>query len=60
MNALKGYKTVTIMALGLIYSLLAGTGFMVPESEQAAISAGVISIVGILLRFVTDSKVGES
>ena len=57
---MKGYKTVVIMALGLIYSLLAGTGFIIPESEQAAISTGIVSIVGIILRFVTDTKVGES
>ena len=57
---MKGYKTVVIMALGLIYSLLAGTGFIIPESEQAAISTGIVSIIGIILRFVTDSKIGES
>ena len=57
---MKGYKTVVIMALGLIYSLLAGSGFIIPESEQAAISTGIVSIVGIILRFVTDTKVGES
>jgi len=56
----KGYKTVVIMAMGLIYSLLAGSGFIIPESEQAAISTGIVSIVGIILRFVTDTKVGES
>ena len=56
---MKGYKTVVIMALGLIYSLLAGSGFIIPESEQAAISTGIVSIIGIILRFVTDSKVGE-
>ena len=57
---MKGYKTVVIMAMGLIYSLLAGTGFIIPESEQAAISTGIVSIIGIILRFVTDSKIGES
>jgi len=56
---MKGYKTVVIMAMGLIYSLLAGSGFIIPESEQAAISTGIVSIIGIILRFVTDSKVGE-
>ena len=57
---MKGYKTVVIMAMGLIYSLLAGSGFIIPESEQAAISTGIVSIIGIILRFVTDSKIGES
>ena len=57
---MKGYKTVVIMAMGLIYSLLAASGFIIPESEQAAISTGIVSIVGIILRFVTDTKVGES
>ena len=57
---LKGYRTIIIMFMGLLYSLLAATGFMITESEQAAISTGVVSIVGLLLRFMTDSKVGES
>lgn len=57
---MKGYKTVVIMAMGLVYSLLAGSGFIIPESEQAAISTGIVSIIGIVLRFVTDSKIGES
>jgi len=57
---MKGYRTIIIMFMGLLYSLLAATGFMIPESEQAAISTGVVSIVGLLLRFMTDSKVGES
>ena len=57
---MKGYRSIVIMALGLIYSLLAGSGFIIPESEQAAISTGIVSIVGIILRFVTDTKVGQS
>ena len=57
---MKGYRSIVIMAMGLIYSLLAGTGFIIPESEQAAISTGIVSIVGIILRFVTDTKVGQS
>jgi len=57
---IKGYRTVVVMALGLVYSLLAGTGFVIPEDEQAAISTGIVSVIGLVLRFMTDSKVGES
>lgn len=56
---MKGYRTVIVMGLGLAYSVLAGLGFVIPENEQAAISTGIVSIVGIALRFMTDSKVGE-
>jgi len=57
---MKGYKTIVVMGMGLLYALLAGTGVIIPESEQAALSAGAVSLAGIILRFFTDTKVGES
>jgi len=56
---MKGYRTCVVMALGLLYSVAAGIGFVIPEDEQAAISTGIVSIIGLVLRFMTDTKVGE-
>lgn len=56
---MKGYKTVIIASLGLIFSVLQSQGFIVPEADQAAIQTGLASITALVLRFMTDSKVGE-
>lgn len=59
MNQLKGYRTLTVMALGLIYAALAQWGIVVPENDQAAIATGIVSLLGFVLRFYTDTGVGS-
>jgi hypothetical protein len=59
MNAFKGYRTIIAMVLGIIFSVLSANGWMVPESEQAAIQAGIISLVGLVLRLVTTGPIGK-
>jgi len=55
---MKGYRTIVLMACGLGYSVLAHFGIVVPESDQAAISTAIVSVVGIVMRFRTDTPVG--
>lgn len=56
---MKGYRTIVVMALGLLYSVLAATGFVIPQDEQTAISTGIVSMIGLILRFMTDTPVGD-
>jgi hypothetical protein len=55
---MKGYRTVIVMGLGLIYSVAAGLGVVIPQDDQSAITTGVVALAGLVLRFMTDSKVG--
>lgn len=56
---MKGYRTIIVMTMGLIFSILASQGWVVPESDQAAIQTGVVSLIGLVLRFVTTGPVGN-
>ena len=55
---MKGYRTIIVMLLGLVFSLMQAYGIGVPESDQAAITGGVIAIIGIVLRICTKGPVG--
>jgi len=57
---MKGYKTIIASALGLIFALMQSQGFIVAEADQAAIQTGLVSLTMLVLRFMTDTKVGES
>jgi len=59
MNFAKGYKTVVIGVSGLIFSFLQAQGMIIAQDEQAAIQTGLASLVAIILRFMTDTKVGN-
>jgi hypothetical protein len=56
---LKGYRTIIVMGLGLIYSVAAGLGVVIPTDEQSAITTGILAAVGLVLRLLTDGKVGQ-
>jgi hypothetical protein len=55
---MKGYRTIIVMGLGLIYSIAAGLGVVIPQDDQSAITTGVVALAGLVLRFMTDSRVG--
>jgi hypothetical protein len=56
---LKGYRTIIVMGLGLIYSVAAGLGVVIPTDEQSAITTGILAAVGLVLRLMTDGRVGQ-
>lgn len=56
---MKGYRTIIVMLLGMLFSLMAANGWVVPESDQAAIQSGILSIVGLILRVMTTGPVGS-
>jgi hypothetical protein len=55
---MKGYRTIIVMLLGLVFSVLQAYGIGVPESDQAAITGGMIAIVAIVMRICTKGPVG--
>jgi hypothetical protein len=57
---MKGYRTIIVNALALIFSLLAGYGFEVSAENQGQISTGILAIVNIALRFMTTTPAGKS
>lgn len=56
---MKGYRTIIVMGLGLVYSVAAGLGVVIPADEQSAITTGILAAVGLVLRLMTDGKVGQ-
>ncbi len=56
---LKGYRTIIVMGLGLVYSVAAGLGVVITTEEQAVISTGILALAGLVLRFISDGKVGQ-
>jgi len=57
---MKGYRTLILNALALIYFTLPLIGIEVPAAEQQEINAGVLAIANVLMRFITTSKVGAA
>lgn len=57
---LKGYRTIIVNVLAIVYVVLASSGVDIPAPEQETISAGIIAIANVVMRFITDTKVGES
>lgn len=59
-NPMKGYRTLILTALALVWVILAQVGIDVPADDQASIGAGVIALVSLVLRLVTTTPVGQS
>ena len=59
MDKLKGYRTLIINVVALIASILAMAGFDITPEAQGQITTGILAVVNIVLRFITDTKVGE-
>lgn len=55
---LKGYRTIIANVVALGVAIAASSGFVIPESEQTALVAGIVAILNIGLRFITDTPVG--
>lgn len=60
MNKIKGFRTMTVNILALIYLALPLLGIDVPVPEQEAITAGVLALVNIGLRTITTTPMGEA
>ncbi len=60
MNRFKGWRTITANAVALLVAFGALTGVVIPESDQAALIAGIVAVVNIVLRFKTDTAVGKA
>lgn len=56
MVKLKGYRTILTNALALAVAC----GLVITGEEQSAIVAGVVAVVNIYLRFITDTPLGQS
>lgn len=54
---LKGWRTLIIAALGLLWAALDSVGFPVPLAEQEAIATGILSIAMIIVRVFTTGPV---
>lgn len=54
---MKGYRTIVLNFLALIFSLAAGYGFEISAEDQGAVSTGVLALINIILRFYTDTRV---
>lgn len=57
---LKGYRTIILNGLAVIYLVLPMIGIDVPLPEQESITAGVLAIMNLGLRKVTTTPVGEA
>ena len=55
---MEGYKTIIFMLIGLLSSIGAQFGIIIPENEQSALMAGIIAIGGLILRLMTKTPVG--
>lgn len=53
---MKGFKTIAVNILGLIYLILSGTGVVPPVVDVETIAAG-LGVSNVLLRFITSSAV---
>lgn len=60
MNRFKGYKTLVANSVALLVAFGALTGVVIPESDQTALTAGILAAVNIALRFFTTTPVGEA
>lgn len=59
MNNLEGYRTIIVMAIGLLAGILAQFGIVITMEEQAAWVLVVMSAIGIVMRLVTTKPVGS-
>lgn len=55
----KGYRTLIVNIVALLSSLLVMAGVDIPLETQSQISTGILAVVNIALRFVTDTPVGQ-
>lgn len=55
MISLKGYRTI----LANVLAILVAGGLVITGEEQGAIVAGVVAVVNVVLRFMTDTAVGK-
>ena len=55
----KGYRTLIVNGVALLASLLVMAGIDIPAETQSQISTGILAVVNIVLRFITDSKAGS-
>lgn len=56
---MKGYRTIIVNALALIFAIATGAGFEVTVDAQAEITTGVLALANIGLRFFTDTPIGS-
>lgn len=59
MDTAKGYRTLIVNIVALASSLLMMAGVDIPLETQSQISTGILAVVNIALRFVTDTPVGQ-
>ena len=59
MKKLKGYRSLIVQLPTIIFSLLAIFGIIVPDVEQAQIAAGYSTVVAVVMRYFTDTAVGD-
>lgn len=60
---MKGYRTIIVNVIALLASVLATVGYEMSPEEITVISTGILAIVNIALRFITDTpamKGGQS
>ena len=60
MESMKGYRTVIVNVLALVFSIAATSGFDIGLEAQSQITTGILAIVNIWLRFKTDTPVGKA
>ncbi|WP_341755604.1 hypothetical protein [Candidatus Tisiphia endosymbiont of Ptychoptera albimana] len=60
MNILQGFKTITFNIVAIAASWLASEhGIEVPKDHQTAITITIVSLVNIVLRFLTNTPIGR-
>lgn len=52
---MKGYRTIIVNVIALVASVLATMGYEMTPEEITVISTGILAIVNIGLRFITDT-----
>lgn len=52
---MKGYRTIIINVIALLASVLATAGYEMTPEEVTTVSTGILAIVNIGLRFITDT-----
>lgn len=57
---MKGYRTIIVNVLALIFSLALFFGLDISAESQGEITAGVLAVANIALRFITDTPVGQN
>lgn len=56
---MKGYRTIAANAAVLLVAAAASVGITIPVEVASEALIGVVAVVNIFLRFMTDTKVGE-